>query len=136
MSLPAGQQRTLSQIEKTLAEDHPDLGSLFAMFTRLAGQEAMPATERVTARSPRLPWPRPMWPTAAAVVGLALVTVVLFTLSLTLPSRPACTGTAASVAARMQAVPTESQAACGTQQSGPIRTGPAGAGATPAKSAG
>jgi len=136
MSLPVGQQRALSQIEQALAEDHPDLGPLFAMFTRLAGQEAMPVSERVTTRSPRLPWPRPMWPTAAGVVGLALVAVVLFTLSLTLPSRPACTGTAASVAARMQAVPSESQAACGARQSGLTRTGPAGAGATPAKPAG
>ena len=50
MSLPASQQRALSQIEKTLADDHPGLGPLFATFTRLAGQEAMPVTERVTDR--------------------------------------------------------------------------------------
>ena len=49
MSLPTSQQRALSQIEKTLADDHPGLGALFATFTRLAGQEAMPVTERVTA---------------------------------------------------------------------------------------
>jgi hypothetical protein len=41
--------------------------------------------------------------------------VVLFTLSLTLPSRPMCSGTAVSIAARMQAAPTGSQAACATQ---------------------
>jgi Protein of unknown function (DUF3040) len=136
MSLPASQQRALSQIEGTLAADHPDLGPLFATFTRLAGQEAMPVTERVTARSWRSPWRRRMWPTAAGVVGLALLTVVLFTLSLTLPNRPACTGTVVSIAARMQAVPTGSQAACVIQHSDPTKPGPAGAGTTRAKSAG
>ena len=141
MSLPASQQRALSQIEKTLADDHPGLGPLFATFTRLAGQEAMPVTERVadpSRRLPwqRLPWQRRMWPTVAGVVGLALVTVVLFTLSLTLPSRPSCTGTTVSIAARIQPLPTGSQAACATQQSGPTRTGPAGTGTTRAKSAG
>ena len=123
MSLPPSQQRALSQIEKTLADDHPGLESLFATFTRLAGQEAMPVTERVTARR-RLPWQRRMWPTAAGVVGLALVAVALFTLSLTLPSRPTCTGTVVSIAARVQAAPTGSQASCATQQSEPSKTSP------------
>jgi hypothetical protein len=122
MSLPTSQQRALSQIEKTLADDHPGLGALFATFTRLAGQEAMPVTERVTAPRWRLPWQRRMWPTAAGVVGLALVAVALFTLSLTLPSRPACTGTVVSIAARAQPLPTGNQAACATQ-SGPSKTG-------------
>ena len=135
MSLPASQQRALSEIEKTLADDHPGLAPLFDIFTGLAGREAMPVTERVTTRPWRLPWQRRMWPTVAGVVGLALATVVLFTLSLTLPSRPACTGTVVS-AARMQELPTGSQAACATQQSGPSRTGPARAGTTHAKSAG
>jgi hypothetical protein len=124
---PTSQQRALSQIEKTLADDHPSLGPLFDIFTELAGQAAMPVTERVTDRSRRLPWQRRVWPTVAGVVGLALVTVVLFTLSLTLPSRPACTGTVGSIAARMQPLPTESQAACATQQSKPSKTRPAGA---------
>ena len=134
--LPASQQRALDQIEKTLADDHPSLGPLFDIFTGLAGREAMPVTERVTARPRRLPWQRRMWPTVTGVVGLALVTVVLFTLSLTLPSRPACTGTVASIAARMQAAPTGSQAACATQQSGPSPTGPATAGTPHDKSGG
>ena len=124
MSLPPSQQRALSQIEKTLADDHPGLESLFATFTRVVGQEPMPATERVKARPRRLPWQRRMWPTVAGVVGLALVTVALFALSLTLPNRPACTGTAVSLAARMQALPTGSQAACATQQSEPSKTSP------------
>ena len=134
MSLPTSQQRALDQIEKTLAGDHPGLEPLFATFTRLVGNEAMPVTERVTARPRRLPWRRRMWPTIAGVVGLALVSVALFTLSLTLPSRPTCTGTVVSLAARTQPIPTGSQAACATQQSGPSTTSPARAGATRAKS--
>jgi Protein of unknown function (DUF3040) len=142
MSLPASQQRALDEIEKTLADDHPGLGPLFATFTSLVGNEAMPVTEQVTARPRRLPWPprlprrRRMWPTVAGVVGLALVTVTLFTLSLTLPSRPNCTGTVVSLAARMQPVPTGSQAACATQRSGPSTTGPAPASTTGGKSGG
>ena len=58
MSLPAGQRRALNLIEKTLTDDHPGLGPLFAIFTRLTGHEVMPVTERVTAR----PWRRWMWP--------------------------------------------------------------------------
>ena len=121
MSLPTSQQHALSQIEKTLADDHPGLEAVFATFTSLAGQEAMPATERITTPPWRLPWQRRMWPTAAGVVGLALVAVALFTLSLALPSRPACTGTVVSIAARAQPLPTGNQAACATQ-SGPSKT--------------
>jgi hypothetical protein len=142
MSLPASQQRALDEIEKTLAADHPGLGPLFATFTRLVGDEAMPVTEQVTARPRRSLWPRRvtwrrrMWPTVAGVVGLAVATVVLFTLSLTLPSRPSCTGTVVSIAARIQAAPAGSQAACATQQGAPSKTGPATAGTTRAKSGG
>jgi hypothetical protein len=50
MSLPASQQHALNRIEKALASDYPSLGPLFATFTRLTGYEAMPATERLTAR--------------------------------------------------------------------------------------
>jgi hypothetical protein len=128
------QQRALDQIEKALADDHPGLESLYATFTSLVGNEAMPVTERVTARLRRSPWQRRMWPTAAGLLGLALVAVALFTLSLTLPSRPTCTGTVVSLAARTQPLPTGSQASCATKQSGPSTTSPAGAGATRAKS--
>ena len=131
MSLPTSQQRALSQIEKTLADDHPSLGPLFASFTGLVRHEAMPVTERVAARPWRLRWQRRMWPTVAALVGLAMVTVALFTLSLTLPSRQMCPGMAFSVAARTQSVPTGRQPACPIQQSNPSKTSPATAGATP-----
>jgi hypothetical protein len=136
MSLPTGQQRALDQIEKTLAQDHPALGPLFAAFTRKAGQQPMPATEQVTPPAQRLPWRRRMWPTVAGVVGLALVTVALFTLSLTLPNRPACTGTVVSLSAGMQALPSGSQAACATRPSEPSKSRPATANSTHAKSAG
>jgi hypothetical protein len=142
MSLPTSQQRALDQIEKTLADDHPSLGPLFATFTRLVGDEAMPVTEQVTDRPRRLPRPlrlpprRRMWPAVAGVVGLALLAVTLFTLSLTLPSRPSCTGTVVSLAARMQPVSTGNQAVCATQRSGPGTTGPAPASTTHPKSAG
>jgi Protein of unknown function (DUF3040) len=126
MSLPASQQRALDEIEETLAHDHPGLGPLFATFTRLVGNEAMPVTERVTARPQRLPWQRRMWPTVAGVVGLALVAVALFTLSLTLPTRPTCTGTAVSIASRGQGPPTGSEAACATQRSEPNNNAPTG----------
>jgi hypothetical protein len=136
MGLPASQQRALAEIETALADEHPGLGPLFDIFTGLAGQEPMPVTERVTDRPRRFPWQRRMWPTVAGVVGLAVVTVVLFTLSLTLPSRPTCTGTVVSIAARIQASPTGSQASCATRQSEPDKTGPAGASTTRVKSAG
>jgi hypothetical protein len=137
MSLPTSQQRALSQIEKALADDHPDLGPQFAIFTGLTGHEAMPVTERVTARPWRSRWRGRIWPTAAAVVGLAVVTVVLFMLSLTLPGRPVCPGTAISSAARTQPVPTGRQLACPTQPSKPSKTSPAtGAPQAPGLSAG
>jgi hypothetical protein len=130
MSLPTSQQRALSQIEKALADDHPSLGPLFDIFTGLAGQEPMPVTERVTTGRWRVPWQRRMWPTVAGLAGLGLVAVALFTLSLTLPSRPTCTGTAVSIAARVQGVPPGSEASCATQQIEPGKTGPAKAGTT------
>ncbi|HET9968731.1 MAG TPA: hypothetical protein VFQ68_10880 [Streptosporangiaceae bacterium] len=69
MSLPAGQRRALNLIEKRLADDHPGPGPLFAIFTSLAGHEAMPLTERVTARRQRRMRVRPGIATA---VGLAM----------------------------------------------------------------
>lgn len=49
MSLPVRQRVALDRIEQTLTAEEPGLGSLFAIFTRLTGHEAMPGTERVTA---------------------------------------------------------------------------------------
>jgi len=122
MSLPSGQQRALNRIEKALAHDSPGLGPLFAIFARLVGHEAMPVTERVTARL----WRRWMWPAVVAAVGMAMVTLA-FTLSLTLPSPQACPGTVIAVAAHMQPVPARYQPACATKQSKPSKASQRGA---------
>jgi hypothetical protein len=112
MIRPTSQQRALSQIEQTLADDHPSLGPLFDIFTGLAGQEAMPVTERITARAWRLRWPRRVSPTIATLVGLAMAAAALFTISLMLPSPQVCSGTFSAVAAPTRSVPTGSLLAC------------------------
>jgi hypothetical protein len=106
MSLPASQQRALDLIEKTLADDHPSLGPMFAIFTTLVDQEAMPVTERVTARAWRLRWLRRVSPTVATLVGLAMATAALFTIGLLLPSPQVCAPTFTAVAAPIRSVPT------------------------------
>jgi hypothetical protein len=119
MSIPTGQRRALEEIEKTLTNDHPGLGTMFAIFTRLAGHEAIPVTERVTARPWRLRWQRRMSPRTAPVVGLAIVTVALFMLGPTPPSSLACPGIAMPIAARMQSVQTGRQSACAGRHNKP-----------------
>jgi hypothetical protein len=123
MSLPASQRRALDQIEKTLADDHPGLGPLFAIFTRLTGHEAMPVTERVTAR----PWRWRMRPAGVTVVGLAMAAGALLALSLTLPRPQMCApGMVTPVAAHTRSVPTGLQPACATQQDKPSKTSQGG----------
>ena len=119
MSLPASQQRALDQIEKALADDHPGLGPLFFIFTKLTGHEAMPMTERV---ADRRWWQRRMRPAVAAVIGLAMATGALLSLSLTLHSPPACPSAIAHVAAYARPVPTGRQLACAPQQVKPSTT--------------
>jgi hypothetical protein len=124
MSLPTSQRRALTQIERTLADDHPSLGPLFAVFTRLTDREAMPVTERVTAQRWRWRW-RP-WPGVTIVLGLAVATGMLLALSLTLPGPPMCAqGTVAAVAAHPQSVPAGGPAACAGRQNKTGGTGPA-----------
>jgi Protein of unknown function (DUF3040) len=137
MSLPASQRRALVQIEQSLADDHPGLGPLFAVFTSLAGQQAMPATERVTVR-PWRPWRparprrpasrrRRMRPGVAAIALLAVATGALLFLSLTLAAPRMCaSGTVASVAAQARSVPGGRQPACTTQQNKPSNTSQSG----------
>ena len=82
-------------------------------------------TERVTAR----PWRRQRRMRLAIVtlVGLAMATVALFTLSLTLPSAQVCApGTVIADAARAQSVTAGRQPACITQQSKPAKHARAG----------
>ena len=114
MSLPGSQRRALNQIEKTLAaDDRSGLGPLFAIFTSLTGGEAMPVTERVTARPGR----RRMRPGVITVVSLAMVAGALLTLSLMLPTPQVCAqGRVAFIAAHEQSVPAGRHPACVTQQ--------------------
>lgn len=112
MSLSAGQQRALDQIEKALADDDLRLGLLFSAFTRLAGQQAMPVTEPI-ASPPRRPIRR-MRSAVVTVIGLAVVTSA-FILSQTLPSQQACPGTITAVSAHVQSAGTGRQPACQRQ---------------------
>jgi len=121
MRLPGSQRRALNQIEKTLADDHPSLGPLFAIFTRLAGHEAMPVTERVT-RRPR----RRMRPAGLTVVGLAMATGALLALSLTLPGPQACAPGTVIAVADTRSAPAGRQPACVTQQNKPSKTSQSG----------
>ena len=119
MSLPASQRRALNQIEETLANDHPGLGPMFAIFTRLTGHEAMPLTEQVTARPWLWPqrWPQRLRPAVVTLIGLAMATGALLTLSLLLPGPQACApGTVSPVAAQTQPVPIGRPRTCPTQQ--------------------
>jgi hypothetical protein len=119
MSSPASQRRALSQIEKTLADDHPGLGPLFAAFTRLTGHEPMPVTERVEARR----W-RGMRPAVLTLVGLTVATGALLTLSLLLPGPQVCgPSTVTTVAERARPVP---QPGCATQQNKPGKASQSG----------
>ena len=125
MSLPASQRRALNQIERTLADDHPTLGPLFAIFTRLTGREAMPVTERVTARPWR--WQRWIRPRLVTIVGLAMAMGVLVAISVMLPGPQECaTGTVTSAAAHTPSVPTGRQAACAPHQNIPSKTSQSG----------
>jgi hypothetical protein len=126
MSLPASQRRALSQIETTLANDHPSLGPLFAVFTRLTGHEPMPETERVTAR--RWRWQRRrMWPAVVTLVGLTVATGVLLALSLLLPVPPVCVAsTVTTVAQHARPVPPGRQPGCAIQQNKPGKASQSG----------
>jgi hypothetical protein len=123
MSLPGSQRRALDKIEMTLAVDHPGLGPLFAIFTRLTGHEAMPVTEQLNARSRAGRRPCRNWPAVITIAGLAVATGVLLTLSLMLPGSRACApGAVTPVAARTRPVPTLGLAACAIQQNKPTET--------------
>ena len=115
MSLSAGEQRALDQIEKALADDDLPLGLLFSAFTRRAGYEAMPVTEPIAGR-PRRPIRR-MRSAVVTVIGLAVVTSA-FILSMTLPSQQVCRGTVTAVSAHVQSAGTGRQPACEPPQIG------------------
>jgi hypothetical protein len=74
VSLPACQQRALDRIESTLQACEPRLASMFAIFTRLARDEAVPRTESLRAET-RVAW---SWrggltATPRAIVAIPLV---------------------------------------------------------------
>jgi hypothetical protein len=54
MSWPGRQRRVLNRTEKMLLADDPLLGLLFAVFTRLTREDAIPLAERVEAGPGRL----------------------------------------------------------------------------------
>jgi Protein of unknown function (DUF3040) len=68
MSLPASEERALTGIERALLSRDPRLKSLFAIFTRLTWQEAMPAFEQLRRRR----WQPP----AGAMILLAIALIV------------------------------------------------------------
>jgi hypothetical protein len=114
--LPTGQQRALNRIEKTLADDDPGLGPLFAIFTRLVGHEAMPATERVPIPTWRR---RQVWQLRAAlvtIIGLAAVTgTIVFS---QMSGRPVCPGTVTAAAAHVRSAGTGRLLACTSRPTG------------------
>jgi hypothetical protein len=53
MSLPIGERRKLRRMERDIARADPRLESLYSMFTKLSGLDAMPRPERVRAMAVR-----------------------------------------------------------------------------------
>jgi len=117
--LSAGQQRALNRIEKTLADGDLRLGPLFAIFTRLAIHEPMPATERITDLPQRRRRLR-VSPAAVTVAVLAIVIAALVMLSLSLPRPQECPGTATAISAHVRSAAIGPEPACTTRQAGPI----------------
>jgi hypothetical protein len=77
MSLPPRQQRVLDQIAHTLQTGDPRLKSMFAIFTRLASLDAMPATEAVEAITARMPRRRTLIP-VMVVTALSVILISVF----------------------------------------------------------
>jgi hypothetical protein len=98
VSLPAGQERILQRIEKALQVDDAGLESLFAVFTRLAEHDAMPAAEQVA------PWLQRQLQRPAAVIVIA-VTAWLGILVLTVLPRGGQACGAAPVGSRRGQLP-------------------------------
>jgi hypothetical protein len=53
MSLPVGERWKLRRMERAMTSAEPRLAARFSMFNQLNGQEDMPRTERVRARTIR-----------------------------------------------------------------------------------
>jgi hypothetical protein len=57
MGLPAGQQRALDTIEEALGTAEPRLAAMYAIFTRLTGNEARPHREQLPFARGWRSWP-------------------------------------------------------------------------------
>jgi hypothetical protein len=57
MGLPAGQQRVLDSIEEALGTAEPRLTAMYAIFTRLTGNEARPHREQLPSARGWRSWP-------------------------------------------------------------------------------
>jgi Protein of unknown function (DUF3040) len=78
MSLPARHQRVLDRIEHSLHACEPRLVSMFAIFTMLTEDEAMPRQEELPSRrSPFQVWRNRPAALCAIAAALALTPVVL-----------------------------------------------------------
>jgi hypothetical protein len=77
VSLPVSEQRVLDRIENALEGGEPRLRSMFAIFTRLTRDDAVPITEAIQPRK-RLRRPRPAsGVTAARMRAIIAVPVIL-----------------------------------------------------------
>ncbi|HTV98885.1 MAG TPA: DUF3040 domain-containing protein [Streptosporangiaceae bacterium] len=72
MSLPASEARVLTRIEDSLISRDPRLRSLFAIFTRLTWQEAMPSWEQLRRRGRLRPGPVILVALVLVLVGVVL----------------------------------------------------------------
>ncbi len=57
MGLPVGQQRVLDSIEEALGTAEPRLAAMYAIFTRLTGNEARPHREQLSSARGWRAWP-------------------------------------------------------------------------------
>jgi hypothetical protein len=73
MSLPASQQHALDAIDVGLQTGDPRLARMFAVFTRLTGQDSMPARETLP---PCQWWARGRW-RAGSIAARLLVPLLL-----------------------------------------------------------
>ncbi|HEY1346851.1 MAG TPA: hypothetical protein VGF54_17835 [Streptosporangiaceae bacterium] len=90
MTLPACQQRALDGIESALQAREPRLASMFAIFTRLAKDEAVPRTESLRAET-HLRWSglARLTATPRAIVAISLVLSFMALLVLLVMNRSA-----------------------------------------------
>ena len=93
VGLPACQQRALDGIESALRACEPRLASMFAIFTRLARDEAVPRTESLRARTRlRWSWLGGLTATSRTIMAVPLVLGFMVLLVFLAMNRPAAHG--------------------------------------------